>query len=98
MTVFVLHIRSIPVLFIAAIIVIYTYIPSSWAELPGGQRKPAKTVMVIHCDYYPISLWDTKTDSRSGFVVDIMDTVAKRAGLQVSYFCRHRWGEMINAI
>ncbi len=98
MTVFVLHIRSIPVLFIATIIVLYTYIPSSWAELPSGQRKPTKTVVVIHCDYYPVSLWDTKTDRPSGFVVDVMDAVAKRAGLQVSYFCRHGWGEMINAI
>jgi two-component system cell cycle sensor histidine kinase/response regulator CckA len=72
--------------------------PSSRAGTADTLKKHGRTVAVIHCDYPPVSFWDKTTDTPSGFFVDIMDGVAKRAGLQVTYICRNGWSDMINAV
>jgi PAS domain S-box-containing protein len=76
--------------------VVFTCIPSSGAESSNGQSKPL--VAVIHCDYSPGSFWDKNTDRPAGFFVDIIDGVAGRAGLQITYICKNGWSEMVQAI
>jgi PAS domain S-box-containing protein len=92
------QIRGVPGLFFITIIAIFACIASAWAKSDSGQKKPAKTMVVIHCDYPPVSFWDKNADSPSGFFVDIMDSVARRAGLQVGYICKNGWAEMVDTI
>ena len=96
MTFFAQQIRSVSVFLAIAIIVIFTCIPPSWAEFSNGQNKPI--VAVIHCDYSPGSFLDKNVDMPSGFFVEIMDGVATRAGLQITYICKNGWSAIIQAI
>ncbi len=57
-----------------------------------------KIVVVYHCAYPPVSFFDQTAEKPSGFFIDIMQTIAARAGLRVSYICRNGWQEMIDAI
>lgn len=73
-------------------------ITSSRAE-PLNDRKNSKAIVaVIHCEYSPVSFMNKTTNTPSGFFVDIMDIVAARAGIQVSYICKNGWDEMIAAV
>ena len=83
---------------IITMIMIGRFVAPSWAEPPSGSAFPAKTVAVIHCDYPPVSFLNKSTNRPSGFFVDIMDVIGKRAGLQVTYVCESGWPEMMNAI
>ena len=96
MTFFARKNRSVPVVSLIAFVVILMCSTSSWAESAPERGKPLKAV--FHCDYPPVSFWDKNTDRPSGFFVDIMDSLAGRAGLPVDYICRSGWPEMINAI
>jgi len=81
-----------------ALIVCMAGVASSGGEAAEGQKKIQKVTAVYHCDYPPVSFLDKSTDKPSGFFVDIMESVAARTGLQVSYICRHSWPEMMSAI
>ena len=85
-------------LFLITISVLFTYITSARAEPANERKRPLSIVAVIHCDYSPVSFWNKTTGTPSGFFVDIMDSVAARAGLRVSYICRNNWDEVIAAI
>ena len=92
------HLRYSLRLFLILMTVIFTCINSSLAEPVNEQKRPISTFAVIHCDYAPVSFWDKITSTPSGFFVDIIDSVAERAGLRVSYICRNSWDEAIAAI
>jgi len=92
------RIRSFPGLSLISLIVILTCSASSRAEPANRREKPGKTVAVFHCEYAPVSYWDKNANKPSGFFVDIMDSVAVRAGLDVEYICRNGWPEMIKAL
>lgn len=92
------HIRGILGLFLITIIVLFAHVAPSQAEVSKEHEKPVKVVAVLHCDYPPVSFWDSTTNVPSGFFVDVMDNIARRAGLQVSYVCRNGWPEMMAAI
>ena len=92
------HIRDTLRLFLITIIVVLASINSLWAEPVDELKIPISTVAVIHCAYSPVSFWNKTTSVPSGFFVDIMDSVAARAGLDVSYICRDSWDETIAEI
>ncbi len=71
-------------------------VTQTWAS--GQAEQSTQIVAVIHCDYPPVSSWDKKTNIPSGFFVDVMDDIAKRTGIRVSYICKSTWPEMITAI
>ncbi|MCL5422552.1 MAG: PAS domain S-box protein, partial [Nitrospirae bacterium] len=98
MTLFVRHIRRVSGLFFFVTIALVTCAASSRAESTGAQKQLTKAVAVIHCNYPPVSFRDKHTNAPSGFFVDIMDSVAERAGLQVNYVCKDGWAEMIHTI
>jgi two-component system cell cycle sensor histidine kinase/response regulator CckA len=98
MTFFLRVVRSIPGLSLLAIMVIVTHVASSRAAIANSPQKPVKTVAVIHCDYQPVSFIDKKTGRPAGFFVDIMESVAGPAGMQVTYICKRGWAEMIDTI
>ncbi|TAN45034.1 MAG: PAS domain S-box protein [Nitrospirae bacterium] len=76
------------------IIVLFASLSSSWAESASRQKK----VAVIHCDYAPISFWNKNTDKPEGFLIDITNDIAGRAGLDVNYICKPGWPEIIKAV
>lgn len=81
-----------------AIFVLLTCTTPSWAASAGEQNKPNKIVSVVHCDYPPVSLWYRNAKKPVGFIVDLTDRIAARAGLEVSYICKSSWPEMMTAI
>jgi PAS domain S-box-containing protein len=83
---------------LTAVLVIGALLGTASAQQPATGTGPNKAVAVIHCDYPPVSFWDKNTDRPSGFFVEIMDIIGRRAGLQVTYVCRNGWPEMIGAI
>ncbi len=91
-------VRSAFRLVLIAFISMVTCITSSWAEPVNKRKSPTAIVAVIHCEYSPVSFWNKATNAPSGFLVDIMDIVAARAGLQVSYICKNGWDDMITAV
>ena len=82
-------------LILIAMSVLLTYIGTARAEPVNGRKGQMRVVAVMHCEYSPVSFWNKTTNTPSGFFVDIMDSVAARAGLQVSYICKNGWDEMI---
>ncbi|HXW68624.1 MAG TPA: transporter substrate-binding domain-containing protein [Dissulfurispiraceae bacterium] len=92
------HIRNALSLFVITIIMILACLNPSLAEPVSELKKTISLVAAIHCDYSPVSFWNKTTNTPSGFFVDIMDRVALRAGIQVSYICRDSWDETITAI
>ncbi|MBF0506742.1 MAG: transporter substrate-binding domain-containing protein [Nitrospirae bacterium] len=90
------HIADALRLFLITVILILTHITSSRAEPVNKGKRPITAV--IHCNYSPVSYWNNTTNTPSGFFVDIMDIVAARTGLQVSYICRDNWDAEIPAI
>ncbi len=53
---------------------------------------------MFRCDYSPVSFWNNDTNTPSGYFVDVMDSIAGHAGLEVEYICKSGWPEMISAI
>jgi PAS domain S-box-containing protein len=72
--------------------------PGLAAQADTLQRKPKQIVAVYHCDYPPVSFLNKNTDNADGFFVDIMNSVAERAGLRATYICKSGWPEMMHAI
>ncbi len=97
MTSLTVHIGRI-ILLLQSIIIISTPATIAWAESAKELKNPGKTVVVIHCDYSPVSFWNKNTNSPSGFFVDIMESIASRAGLQLTYICKNGWQEMLEAV
>lgn len=64
----------------------------------GEKRKDKTVVVAIHCQYQPISYLDVTTGKPDGFFIDIMEILAQRADLQISYVCRNGWDDIMNAI
>jgi PAS domain S-box-containing protein len=52
-----------------------------------AQQPPRHIKAVVLRDGYPTQFCDKKTNKASGFAVDVMDAVAQRAGLSVTYVC-----------
>lgn len=98
MTFFTRHGRDIPKLFLIVLFLSFAHTASALTENAGKPVKSSKTVAVIHCDYPPVSFWNKNTNKPSGFLVDIIDRVASRAGLQVEYICRNNWQGMIDSV
>lgn len=97
MTFFVRHAKRISSLFLLGMIVLFGADVSE-ADPASGRKSPGATVVVLHCSYPPVSFLDASTNTPSGFFVDLMDLIAGRAGLQVSYVCESGWPEMMSAI
>ena len=72
--------------------------PASRAHAADEPKKTSTIVVVHHCAYPPVSFWDKNTSRPSGFSVDVIESVAARAGLAVNHICKHGWPEMMNAI
>jgi len=91
-------IRYAHLLVLITLISILFCVTFSWAEPANDRTSPKAIVAVIHCNYSPVSFLNKATNAPSGFFVDIMDIVAARARLQVSYICKNAWDDMITAI
>jgi two-component system, cell cycle sensor histidine kinase and response regulator CckA len=98
MTAYKHRIRKVTGPLIASLSIILACVALSWSESSLKEIAPEKVVAVIHCNYAPITFWDNNTGKPSGFGVDIINSVAKRAGLEVSYICKPGWPEMITSI
>lgn len=81
-----------------ALLMFLPCIHSAQAAVSSDRSSPSKITAVFHCDYPPVSFWDKNTDKASGFLVDMMESIAARAGLQVTHTCRNGWLEIIGAI
>ena len=92
------HIRKILVPCIATVSILLSCATSSWADPSQKQLAPDKATAVIHCSYAPVTYWDPNTGKPSGFAVDIINSAAKRAGLEISYICKPGWQEMITSV
>ena len=90
--------RHILGLFLIAFMDASAGIGPAFAESAAEQKMPMKAVAVFHCDYSPVSFWDKNTNTPSGFFIDVMDSIAGHAGLDVEYICKNGWQDMINAI
>jgi len=91
-------IRRIPGSCMIVLLVLLSCIQSSQAAVSSDPNSPLKITAVFHCDYPPVSFWDKNTDKASGFLVEMTDGIASRAGLQVKHICRNGWPEIIGAI
>ncbi len=70
----------------------------AWAKPPNKPHDPDRVIAVIPYDASPTYFLDEKTNKPAGFAVDIMDIIAKRAGLHVDYIFEHTWTEMIDKV
>ncbi|OGR07872.1 MAG: hypothetical protein A2511_11575 [Deltaproteobacteria bacterium RIFOXYD12_FULL_50_9] len=84
--------------FISTLSIIVACVTSLRAESSQKQIAPEKAIAVIHCNYEPVTFFEQNTGQPSGFAVDIISSVAKRAGLDLSYICKSGWPEMITAV
>jgi PAS domain S-box-containing protein len=64
-------------------------------ELAGGRRS---ITAVIHSDAPPTYYQDPKTQKAAGFAVDVMDEIAGRAGLSVTYTFEKDWPAIVAAV
>jgi len=85
-------------LFIVTLNIILACCTAASAESSQQQIAPAKVTAVIHCNYPPITFWDKTVDRPAGFAVEIINSVAKRVGLEVDYICKSGWPEMISSV
>jgi PAS domain S-box-containing protein len=92
------HIRDALRLFLITMFVVLAFLNTSLAEPVNELKRPISTIAVIHCDYGPVSFWNKNTNTPSGFFVDIMGSIAARAGVRVSYICRYDWDDTLVAI
>jgi len=92
------HIKNQLAPFFVVLLILLPRVTSSQAEVSPWLRNIEKATVVIHCSYAPVTFFDEKTHQPAGFAVDVIDNVAERAGLEVSYICKNGWPEMISAI
>lgn len=81
-----------------AAILIGRFASSGQAQEPATNPASKSVVAAIHCNYPPVSFWNKNENAPSGFFVDIMEIIGKRAGLKVTYVCENGWPEMMRAI
>ncbi len=62
------------------------------------QDDPDNVTAAILHDSVPTQFQDAKTGNPSGFAVDIMNKIAERAGLQVTYTFANTWTDMIGKV
>ena len=70
----------------------------SWAQAPAEQSDTRRVVAVIPRDAPPTYFLDSKTGKAAGFAVDVMNVIAKPAGLQVEYVFADDWTSIINKV
>lgn len=81
------------------VIIIYSFIvPLAGAQTKSLPDNRTAITAVIHKDYIPTSFHDQKTNKAAGFAVDVMDEIASRAGLAVSYRFEKDWVAIIDTI
>ncbi len=96
MTFFRGHIRRFSGFYL--IIIIFMLSAFTGAVCANEPKTPGKTVVVIHCDYSPVSFWNKNTNTPSGFFVDIMNNLAGRTRLEITYICKSSWKEMLDSV
>ncbi len=96
MTVLKYHIGKILGLLIVAVSIILAGVTSSWSK-SSQQLTPEKVIAAIHCNYAPVTFWDAMGEP-SGFAVDIINGVARRAALEVSYICKPGFPELTQSV
>jgi PAS domain S-box-containing protein len=74
------------------------WLGTSWADSPSDRRESGKVIAVIPLDAPPTYFLDKRTNKPAGFAVDVMDAVAKRAGLQVDYIFEEGWTDIIDKV
>ena len=92
------HSGRVLVFALVSLFTILFFAAVSSAETPQPPRSVEKATAVIHCSYAPVTYWDKNTDKPAGFAVDLINSVATRARLEVSYTCKPGWAEMIAAV
>ena len=70
----------------------------SGASANDGSLEPKSEVNVGFLESFPPYYLLDKNGNPSGFAADVMNTVAKRAGLTVKYRVKENWGEMNKAL
>jgi PAS domain S-box-containing protein len=63
-----------------------------------AEKSPDKILAGVHRNFPPHYSLDEKTGRPTGFAIDIMDEVAKRAGLKVRYIVFDEWAPLIQAL
>lgn len=75
----------------------FLVITPAWAQ--SNSKGPiAKVIAVIPYDAPPTYFLDKKTGKPAGFAVDIMDSIAKRAGLDIKYIFARDWTQTVNMV
>jgi PAS domain S-box-containing protein len=90
--------RSSRLIVIFAVLAWSIIVPLAGAQtnaLPNN--RTAITAVIIH-DSPPTTFRDPKTNKAAGFAVDVMDEIARRAGLAVSYRFEHDWTAIVDAV
>jgi PAS domain S-box-containing protein len=60
----------------------------------GAEEARKKIIAAVPADFPPTYFQDKNTGKAAGFAIDIMDEVAKRAGLEVDYVFGHPWDDI----
>lgn len=89
------HIAKYTALCIAIPALLFLLAPPLSAQ---QERNPDHVVVIVPPDAPPTYFRDEKTGRATGFAVDIMDVVAERAGLQVSYIFGNGWTDIIEKV
>jgi two-component system cell cycle sensor histidine kinase/response regulator CckA len=63
-----------------------------------AEKSPDEILAGVHRNFPPHYSIDEKTKKPTGFAVDIMDEVAKRAGLKIRYVVFDEWPPLIQAL
>lgn len=89
--------RNLATLFLAVIVGIAASCPS-WAESKRERTLPNSIIAIIPYDSPPTYYRDQKRGKPTGFAVDVMDTIGRRAGLRVDYIFANNWTEITRKI
>ncbi len=68
------------------------------ADIAKGTPTVTRVVAVIPPDAPPTYYLDKQTGKAAGFAVDIMDAVAARAGLSITYVFEDGWADIIETV
>ncbi len=84
-------------LFLITLMALFSY-NEVHAEKDHVPAKREKITAVVLRGSPPLQFHDEKTGSASGFAVDVMDAIAMRAGLEVTYTYANTWSGMIGKV
>ncbi len=91
-----LIISALPALILS--FVLAGWLSPAWAQPHPPGPSPDKVIAVIPPDSPPTYYRDKQTGKPAGFAVDIMDAVAKRAGLRAEYIFEDGWSDIIEKV